>query len=155
MSGTSQWEMSEPIMALSSAPNGLTVRVERHRGQRVVRLASEVEAVDKELLDVLGRLDTAGRPLVEHVRRLRRAPQEGAADRRGIGRVPSHHVGHELPVDQGRVEVAAQGGEVALLPVADEVAVERGGPRHAALEKGEVHLRESAGDAAQEERLGQ
>ena len=58
-------------------------------------------------------------------------------------------------VDQGGVEIAAQCGQVALLPVADEVAVQGGGPRHAALEKGEVHLREPLRDAAEEEGLGQ
>src|SRR5262245_6343438 len=41
----------------------------------------------------------------------------------------------------------------ALLPVADEVRVEHAGPAHAALEEGEVQVREAAGDAAEEQGL--
>ena len=79
MSGTSQWAMSEPIIACSSAPNGLTVGVERERGERVVGLAPEEEAVGEQRLDVLGRLDAARRPLVEHVLGLGRPAEQAAA----------------------------------------------------------------------------
>ena len=63
-------------------------------------------------------------------------------------------VGELVPVDVGGVE-AAHGLTAALLEVSDEVGVERRGPRHAALEEPEVEVGEPAGDATEEQRLGQ
>ena len=85
MSGTSQWAMSEPIIAWSSAPNGLTDVLNAVRRQRVVGLAPEVEGIDEQRLDVLGALDAARRPLVEHV--LGFAGPASAPARARVGRV--------------------------------------------------------------------
>ena len=59
------------------------------------------------------------------------------------------------PSRRGRGRGGASRVAVALLPVADEVGVERRRPRHAALEEPEVEVGEAAGDAAEEQRLGQ
>ena len=144
-------------MALQFGAEGVDRRVEGHGGQRVVRFASEVEAVDEEVFDVLGpsvmpqaahsssmSSGSAGRRMKPALDWRARRERTGRSIRPSASRSTS-----------GRIEVAAQGTEIALLPVADEVAIERGRPCHPAFEEGEIHLRESSGDAAQEEGLGQ
>ena len=81
-----------------------------------------------------------------------RAPSAGS--RSTLRCVGGDQLHQQASVDPGRVEVG-HGVDVALLPVADEVGVERHGPGHAALEEGEAQLGEAPGHAAQEQRLGQ
>src|SRR5207247_1224979 len=60
--------------------------------------------------------------------------------------------------DAGRVETGRtrvlERLRIPLLPVADEIGIERAGPAHPALQEGEVELGEPPGDAAEEEGLG-
>ncbi len=67
MSGTSQWAMSEPIMTWSSAPNGLT---EVLKAIDVIGSSASQPKQNRSansVADVLGPVDAARRPLVEHV----------------------------------------------------------------------------------------
>ena len=159
MSGTSQWAMSEPNIALKRAPNGLTLvlnAVDRHAGRRP-RSRRRSGATNSS------RMSSA--PLDAARRRTRRAGRRpcSAGTRRELGgpRGPTSppyfakQLGEQRPGRRRAGSRSAHAPAVALLPVADEVGVERRRPRHAALEEREVEVGEAAGDAAEEQRLGQ
>lgn len=100
-------------------------------------------------------LDAAGRPLVEGLLVLGGAPGEVPGYGRAVGAVACHQLEHEPAVDEPGIELRPQGGEVAFLPVPDDVGEERRCPGHPALEEGEVHPREAPRDATEKEGLGQ
>ena len=130
------------------------LRVERGDGHGVVGLAPAVERRHEQVLDLLDAFDAARRELVEQDAVLLGVDRRLRRHARPIAAVPLEQRRELGPVDALGVE-AAHGLPVALLPVADEVGVERRGPRHAAFEEAEVEVGEAPGDAAEEERLGQ
>ena len=83
MSGTSQWAMSEPIMALSSAPNGLILVLKAIEVSGSSASQPKKNGSTKRSLMSSGRIDAARRELVEHVLGLGRAPQEPAVEAGG------------------------------------------------------------------------
>ena len=138
---------------------GLARRLKAHALMRIVGLAAEVVARDEQLADVLlaarsGRRRSRRGPPRRRCRcRCRRDPRRGApppppracrtarrARARRRGRAAGDRVLEGLPV--------------ALLPVPDQIGVQRARPAHAAFQEGEVQLREAPGDPAQEEGLG-
>src|SRR2546427_4831820 len=135
---------------LQACAERVNPRVERDRGEAVVGLAAEVEALDEEVADVLGARDARGRELVQ-----RRAVLVGLAEtgeplrqsvetRRHAGRaVATEEVRQERPVEVRGV-IVLEGLAVSLLPVTDDAGVEIAGPRHTAFEEGEAQLREAA-----------
>ena len=98
-----------------------------------------------------------GRELVEHVA----GPRGGTARTGSAPSAPrrrrscANRSANSSRSTLARVEVRRMRRAVALLPVADEVGVERRRPRHAAFEEPEVEVGEAAGHAAEEQRLGQ
>src|SRR2546426_10814190 len=90
-------------------------------------------------------LDTA-RPVAVVVQPL--AASHGLDDR---GRSVLLHQREQRGVIEARGVRVLERTPVPLLPVPDEIRVERAGPAHPALEEGEVQLRETARDAAEEE----
>src|SRR5882672_2657494 len=115
----------------------------------IVRLAPEIELGREEIAQVFLALDPARGVIVE--------VRDAARGRDGIGTGPAvalaqgrRHVlapilAHEVHEERA-IQVAGIGVlerlAVALLPVADEIGVEHGGPADAALEEGEVEAGE-------------
>src|SRR3989441_3710158 len=133
--------------------------VEGPRVDGIVGLAAEVEARDEQLADVLFARDLAPGVVVEVL---------DAAGAVAVVVEPLaaahrlHHRGLAVLLDQREyarlIEPRGVGVlerlAISLLPVADEIGVERAGPAHAAFQEGEVQLREAPRDAAEEESLG-
>src|SRR2546422_7258035 len=132
--------------------------VERPRVDRVVGLAAEVEARHEQLLEVLLLLDLAAEVIIDVLdaarHGLRLVQPLAAADR--LRHLLAPVLARELEQPRA-VELGGMRGldrlPVALLPVADEVRVEHARPAHAALEEGEVQVREATRDAAEEDPL--
>ena len=129
--------------------------VERGDGHRVVGLAAAEERRREQVADVLGVLDADGGELVEQARR----PVRGSVV--GFGAIaaqsPPYFVKRSANSSQSTLVGSSRrmACTAALLEVADEVGVERRRPRHATLEEPEVEVGEAAGDATEEQRLGQ
>src|SRR6266567_5965222 len=126
----------------------------------VVGLATEIEARDEEVADVLLVLDLASEVVVEILDAARqrrvRVPLQPLP--------PAHRLRHGLATvllrvleQLGAVQLARiralDRAPVALLPVPDEIRIEHAGPADPALEESEVQVREATGHPAEEERL--
>src|SRR5204863_4215792 len=132
--------------------------------QRVVGLAAEIEMALEKASHVI---DTADAEVVELVRDQRvivPVPAARPAREAGVLRVgpAAHHaaavlrekVGELFEVEVARIVVAYAGG-IALAAVAHESCIELARPGDAALEEGEVQIREALGHAAEDRRLGE
>src|SRR5439155_1519572 len=139
------------LVSMSSQRRGLP--------RPIVGLAAEVEPLDVEIVEVSFAGDLATGVVVEILH------TAGAVAVVVQALAPAHRVDHTglavllgqreqpRPVQSRRVRVL-ECVALALLPVADEIGVERACPAGAALQEREVQLGEAAGDAAEEDRLG-
>lgn len=66
--------------------------------------------------------------------------------------IEADQIKEKTPVQVCRIDLF-QGLQIALFPMADQVAVKRAGPSYATLENRKIELRETAGDAAEKQRL--
>src|SRR5215472_1937466 len=134
---------------------------ERHGVHAVVRLAAEIERPGKEVDPVFLASDLAGGVVVVY-----RHPAIDLVLLAGGPAVAAAQLGGDVLVavfvdelgEQGAVELARMHVCEALLaaplPVLDQIGKELGGPADPAFEKGEIDIRETPRDPAQEQRLG-
>ena len=153
MSGTSQCEMSEPNIARSRAPNGLSLVLNAlavsgssaSHPKKKLRTKRSWMSCSVSISQAAHSSRSSGRSAARAAGARRRVGARGAA-------VLREQLAQQLLVDALGVEVVER-APVALLPVADDVGVERDAPRHAALEEPERQVGEAAGHAAHEQRL--
>ena len=141
--------------------------VERDRRHGVVGLAPEVEVLGEQAADVVGAVDVHAREVVAveialgelFLRRVGlervEVPGDDVVDLALVARVARGVLLEQSPelggVEVRRLEVLVHERPVALLPVAEQVAVEVARPPDAAFEEPEVERREPLGHAAEEE----
>src|SRR5204863_5590939 len=119
-------------------------------------LAAEVEAWHEQVAHVLGAVDLARGKLVERRRRrlelAERFGEPGEVGAEALVAVLREQLHEQFRVDPRRVEMVDRLA-VALLPVREEIGVERARPADAALEQAEAELRKAPRDTAEEQRL--
>src|SRR5262249_553198 len=122
----------------------------------IVGFAAEVVALDVQVAEVFLARDLATRVVVEILDAARSiavvvqpltAPD--GVDDRGLAILLRQRQQRRL-IETSGIRVLER-ITLPLLPVPDEIRVERARPAHAALQEGEVQLREAARDAAEEE----
>ena len=138
--------------------------VEGHDIHPVVRLAAEVEVGGKQVLDVLGCGDAAGRVVVQIFnaagidRTLGRHggikggfPPAQRLDNSGAAVLLGEFTEQRM-VEVGRINFG-QSIDIALFPVFDQIDVELTRPADPAFEKGKLEVREASRHPTQEQRL--
>src|SRR5207245_6615845 len=133
--------------------------IEGPRVDRIVGLTAEVVALDVEIAEVLLARDLAARGVVESLDAagavtvvVQALATSHGVDHRGL-RVLLRQLEQALPVEPRGIRVLER-VPLPLLPVPDEIRIERAGPAHPAFQEGEVQLGEAPGDAAEEDGLG-
>src|SRR6266852_271598 len=130
--------------------------IECPRVGRIVGFASEIEIIDEQVADVLRLFDLARPEIVERRTGNRLSSIDGLkfVDMRlvTVGAVALDHL-----AERGEVKIRGIGRldrlQIALFPMADQVAVKSAAPAHAAFEERELERRETARHASQEERF--
>src|SRR6266852_5451854 len=130
--------------------------IERPRVGRIVGFASEVEVIDQQVADILRLFDLARPEIIER----RSGHRLSAIDGLKFVDMPFVTVGTvalDHLAERGEVKIRGIGRldrlQIALFPMADQVAVKRAAPAHAAFEERELERGETARHAGQEERF--